>query len=781
MKKTAHSGSQPWLPRFGDLDKQSSMPLLTTEELERKEVQNDKDSTPVKMGSTSGQGNGHFNNGVTPHGHGTHEILTMEAFHQQHQPEFPTFSAKTEIKKKIAKNCTGSKDCVLKVLFTLFPFLNVLRTYKIREYLVGDIVSGLSVGVLHIAQGMGFGLLASLQPIHGLYSSFFPVLLYFIFGTSRHISFGTMALTAILVAEVVDREYPKFIDPMTLDSNLSLNATVDGGTMDDEILEVKVGIAMALTLLCGIIQVGMGIFRLGFVTTYLSDAFVGGFTTGAAFHITTSQVKTMLGLKIKGFSGPFMLILTYVEVFKNIAKTNILSLVISALCIIVIISVKICINQRFSHKLKVPIPIDLIIMIIMTLVSHFANLNANFGVAVIGSVPQGFPPPRVPPLEHAGNFAVESLVLAIVGFAISISMAKVFTVKYHYQLDNNQELLAYGLSNGISSFFRCFVSAVAPPRCMLHDSTGGKTMVHSVVSAILVFIVIMAISPLLVSVPKCVLASIIVAAMQKLLMQFEHLPALWRVSACDFFIWLVTWLAVVVLDISMGLGIGLGFSFITVVIRTQFAKGFTLTKTDGMDNFVSAQHYPEIKDLSSSSIKIFQFQSALYFANVELFKDKLFKLVGKPEEEKTDGDVEREMKEVNGSPVANGKEDEVDGKGDVDSAQKEDGILTSVSSSTESINQFVLIIDCARIVFIDSAGIKCLRLLYNEYKSLGITVFMAGCTEEVYLTLQNGNFFDTFPPSNVFMSLQDAYDMALSVETGDRRQDQNDAPCQTRM
>ncbi|CAL1545072.1 unnamed protein product, partial [Lymnaea stagnalis] len=177
------------------------------------------------------------------------------------------------------------------------PLINSVRNYKWRESLTGDCVSGLSVAFLHMPQGLAYGLLASLSPVSGLYSSFFAVMLYVVFGTCPHISMGTNSVLALITAAMVERELsalPGDYFSSKLSINLSLenvSGVVSQEPTDEEEISFKLTAAMASAFGSGVLLFLMGLLRVGFVTSYMPSSFVGGFTAGAAVHIATSQVS----------------------------------------------------------------------------------------------------------------------------------------------------------------------------------------------------------------------------------------------------------------------------------------------------------------------------------------------------------------------------------------------------------------------------------------------------------------------------------------------------------
>lgn len=227
--------------------------------------------------------------------------------------------------------------------------------------------------------GLGFGLLASLTPAVGLYTSFFPVLAYVIFGTSPHVAMGTQALIALLTGTVVDRELQNHLHHL----HPSINLT------DTQIMEYKIGVSAATCLVAGVVLLVMGLLRLGFVTNFLSKSFIAGFTFAAAVHIVTGQLSKVLHLTVPNRSGAGKLVLAYVDLFKVIGDTNAADVIVGVVCMAVLLGVKMGVNERYKDRLKIPVPIELIVVIVATVVSHFAELHQRFDVAIVGDVPTG--------------------------------------------------------------------------------------------------------------------------------------------------------------------------------------------------------------------------------------------------------------------------------------------------------------------------------------------------------------------------------------------------------
>ncbi|KAF3860188.1 hypothetical protein F7725_000443 [Dissostichus mawsoni] len=423
--------------------------------------------------------------------------------------------SKTSLSEKLKKSMRCSGPRVKSCLLGSFPVLSWLPRYSIRENALGDLISGISVGIMHLPQGMAYALLASVPPVFGLYSSFYPVLIYFIFGTSKHISIGTYAVMSVMIGGVIERLAP---DSNFMDwDNVTNSSQVNIDLRDAE----RVRVAAAVTFMSGIFQIILGLVQFGFVVTYLSEPLVRGYTTGAAIHVIVSQLKYTFGISPRRFNGPFSLIYTVLEICSIIPETNIGTLVVSIVAIIGLILAK-ELNAYLSKKLPVPIPVELIGIVVATVISWQVDLRAKYGVDVVIG---------------------DAFALAVVGYGIAISLGRIFALKYGYKVDSNQELIALGLSNSIGGIFQCFAISCSMSRTMVQESTGGKT--------------------------QAVLAAIIFVNLHGMMKQFLDIPALWRSNKVDMLIWVVTFILTILFNPDLGLAGSIGFSMLTVIFRTQ--------------------------------------------------------------------------------------------------------------------------------------------------------------------------------------------------------------------
>uniref|UniRef100_A0A8C5WUW8 Solute carrier family 26 member 4 n=1 Tax=Laticauda laticaudata TaxID=8630 RepID=A0A8C5WUW8_LATLA len=495
------------------------------------------------------------------------------------------------LRERVQKSCSCSRKKALQVTKTFFPILEWLPKYRIKEWLLSDVISGISTGLVATLQGLAYALLVAVPIGYGLYSAFFPILTYFFLGTSRHISVGPFPVVSLMVGSVVLSMAPdeKFLLTNSNLTGMNGTAGIDIISRDAQ----RVLISSTVTFLVGIIQLVFGVLQIGFIVRYLADPLVGGFTTAAAFQVFVSQLKIVLNVSTKNYNGVLSIIYTLIEIFQNIRTTNIADLVAGLLTIVVCMAVK-EINDRFRHKIPIPIPIEVIVTIVATGISYGVDFEKKYNAGIVKSIPRGFLPPQPPAVEMFGDMLASSFSIAIVAYAIAVSVGKVYATKYDYAIDGNQEFIAFGISNIFSGAFSCFAATTALSRTAVQESTGGKTQVAGIISAFIVLIAIVALGKLLEPLQKSVLAAVVIANLKGMFMQVCDVPRLWRQSKADAMIWVFTCIASIILGLDLGLLAGLIFALLTVVLRVAEPEGVKILK------FSSPIFYANIDGLRSS-------------------------------------------------------------------------------------------------------------------------------------------------------------------------------------
>ncbi|XP_064010743.1 anion exchange transporter isoform X2 [Pogoniulus pusillus] len=471
------------------------------------------------------------------------------------------------------------------------PVVRWLPIYNWKENLIPDTVSGMMLAIQQVTQGLAFAILSSVHPVFGLYGSFFPAIIYAVFGMGRHVATGTFALTSLISANAVERLVP------SVGANITMNNHSRALGLSEFEMQ-RIGVAAAVSFLGGIIQVAMFVLQLGSATFLLTEPVISAMTTGAATHVVTSQVKYLLGMKMPYISGPLGFFHIYAYVFENIRSVQLEALLLSLLSIVVLVLVK-ELNEKFQRNIKIILPIDLLLIIATSIACCYADMEYIYGLEVVGHIPEGLPSPKVPPMSVLPEVVTEAFGVALVGYVASLALAQGSAKKFKYTVDENQEFLAHGLSNVIPSFFFCIPSAAAMGRTTLLYSTGART--------------------------QCVLASIIVVGLKGMLMQFRDLKKYWNVDKIDWSIWVSTYVITICFAANVGLLYGIVCTLVVVIFRFPRAK--TLNLKDVKE--VEYKYKTEDNSESLKQIKIVSVNNPLVFLNARKFHTDLIKIIQK--------------------------------------------------------------------------------------------------------------------------------------------------------
>ncbi|XP_074235344.1 pendrin isoform X3 [Saimiri boliviensis] len=669
-------------------------------------------------------------------------VYSELAFQQQHERRL---QERKTLRESLAKCCSCSRKRAFGVLKTLVPILEWLPKYRVKEWLLSDIISGVSTGLVGTLQGMAYALLAAVPVGYGLYSAFFPILTYFIFGTSRHISVGPFPVVSLMVGSVVLSMAPDEHFLVSSSNGTALNTTVIDIAARDT---ARVLIASTLTLLVGIIQLIFGGLQIGFIVRYLADPLVGGFTTAAAFQVLVSQLKIVLNVSTKNYNGILSIIYTLVEIFQNIGDTNLADFIAGSLTIVICMAVK-ELNDRFRHKIPVPIPIEVIVTIIATAISYAANLEKNYNAGIVKSIPKGFLPPALPPVGLFSEMLAASFSIAVVAYAIAVSVGKVYATKYDYTIDGNQEFIAFGISNIFSGFFSCFVATTALSRTAVQESTGGKTQVAGIISAGIVMIAIVALGKLLEPLQKSVLAAVVIANLKGMFMQVCDVPRLWRQNKTDAVIWVFTCIVSIILGLDLGLLAGLIFGLLTVVLRVQFPSWNGLGSIPSTDIYKSTKNY---KNVGFDAIRV-------YNKRLKALR-KIQKLIKNGQLRATKNGIVSDAGSTNN---AFEPDEDIEDPEELDIPTKEIEIQVDWNSelpvkvNVPKVPIHSLVLDCGAISFLDIVGVKSLRVIVKEFQRIDVNVYFASLQDHVIEKLEQCGFFDdNIRKDTFFLTVHDA-------------------------
>uniref|UniRef100_A0A1Q3EVM3 Putative sulfate/bicarbonate/oxalate exchanger sat-1 n=2 Tax=Culex tarsalis TaxID=7177 RepID=A0A1Q3EVM3_CULTA len=591
------------------------------------------------------------------------------------------------VKSFSARRCLGS----------VLPIFGWLSEYSWERDFLADLISGCTVAVMHIPQGMGYALLANVPPIVGIYMAFFPVLIYFLLGTSRHNSMGTFAVISIMVGKSVLAHSTAGAALKMAEAGALVNGTEGRGgggvTMADMPGRGPIEVAAAVCFIVGAMQLLMYVCRLGVVSFLLSDTLVSGFTTGAAIHVLTSQIKDLLGLSLPPITGNFKIVNTYIAIFSDIARVNYSAILISTVTIVLIVINNEFLKPKVAKRSVIPIPIELIAVISGTLLSQYLGLNEQYAIKTIGHIPTGFPAPSLPDLALFRVLLLDCFTIAMVAYAVSVSMGLIFAQKQNYEIDFNQELLAMGASNVFGSFFSCMPFSASLSRSMIQFSVGGKTQIASIISCGILAVVLLWIGPFFEPLPRCVLAGIIVVSLKGLLMQVTQFVDFWRLSCVDAIVWMVTFLTVVLVAIDIGLLVGIALSVCFIFLKGMKPYTCLMENVPNTDLYLDVKRYKGTIDIAG--IKIFHFCGSLNFATRAGFKSSLCQLLNL--------NLTEEIKQLN--------------SGDY---KRQQNLLR------------FLVLDFTAVSYIDTSAISSLKTLINEFDKLAVKILVAGAPCPVY-------------------------------------------------
>ncbi|NWU29550.1 S26A9 protein, partial [Dyaphorophyia castanea] len=704
-------------------------------------------------------------------------------------------------------------------LFRLFPILAWLPKYKIKDYILPDVLGGLSAGTIQVPQGMAFALLASLPPVNGLYSSFFPLVPYLLLGGIHQMVPGTFAVVSIIVGNICNELAPE--------SDFQyFNHTTNETSVNTTALEAaRLEISATLACLTAIIQLCLGFLQFGFVAIYLSESFIRGFMTAAGLQILISVLKYVFGLTVPSYTGPLAIVYTFIDICKGLPQTNLASLVYALVSAVLLIIVK-ELNLKYMKKIRMPIPMEIIIVIVATAISGSFDMPDKYGMPIVGKISMGFPEPTLPLVSKWKDMVGTAFSLAVVGYVINLAVGRTLAAKHGYDVDPNQVLLGLGQPRAAPFALRpgggTPGGALGSPDVCRSDLL-SSLQVASFFVALVVMVTMLSLGIYLEPLPKSVLGALIAVNLKNSLKQLADPFYLWKKSKLDCLVWLVSFLSAFFLSLPYGVAVGVGFSVLVVVFHTQFRNGSALGQVTSTDIYKNPKTYNKVYEVNG--IKIITYCSPLYFANSEIFREKIIAKTGvdpgkvylarrkfvkqqakgtaqvpaklpkfllrenktlslqelqKDFESASPTDTNNNQTTANGAsisyitfhPPAHGARP--------GQSPEELGSTTTLQGSTFSvlptaeadpvltappyISFHTIILDMSGVCFVDLMGTKALSKLCSSYQKIGIKVFLANVHAQVYNDISTGGVFEEggLDRSHIFLTIHDAVLFALA-------------------
>ena len=472
----------------------------------------------------------------------------------------------------------------MKNLQRLIPILEWLPNYT-RSRFKGDFIAGITVAIILIPQGIAYALIAGLPPIYGLYCALVPQLVYAVFGSSRQVAIGPVAMDSLIVATGV--------------STLALAGS-----------DSYIAIAILLAFMVGGIQFLLGVFRLGFVVNFLSKPVISGFTSAVALTIGINQFRNLFGVD---FIQSDQIQYVLEDIWFTITDFN------SHTTIIGLISVTVIIILRKINK-KIPNALIVVVAGILT-IRYFGNDFVD--VAIVKDIPSGLPSFSFPELDisQMKELLPIALTLVMVGYLETISIGKSLEAKQdEYKIRPNQELMALGLSNMIGSWFKAYPSTSSFSRSAINQESGATTGMASLVSVFMVLITLLFLTPLFYHLPKTVLAAIIIVAVFGLV-NIKEAIFLWKANNLDFWLLIATFFSTLLFGIEYGIMIGVGLSLIILIFRTSRPYVAELGKVPDSDFYRNRERFTEV--IVDNEVLVFRFDAQLFYANSSYFIETL--------------------------------------------------------------------------------------------------------------------------------------------------------------
>ncbi|WP_147124230.1 SulP family inorganic anion transporter [Shimia ponticola] len=558
------------------------------------------------------------------------------------------------------------------------PLLQWGRTYD-RQSLASDSMAGLIVAIMLVPQGMAYALLAGLPAEVGLYASIVPLIFYGLLGSSRALAVGPVAIVSLMVASTL-------------------------GEIAEQGSAGYLAGAVMLAFLSGAILLGMGVARVGFLVNFLSHPVISGFSSAAALIIGFSQLKHLLGFEIP---RSHLITETILHALTHIAQVNWATLLIAAVSLAILLGFK----SRVAGVLKstgvsagladaIAKSGPLVAVVVTTIAVWALALNDTAGVKIVADIPSGLPPLAVPAfdVDLARQLLPAAALISVVGFLESVSVAKSLASKRRQKIDANQELIALGAANLGAAFTSGYPVTGGFSRSLVNFTSGAVTPLASIITAVLIGIAVMVLTPLLFFLPKATLAAIIVVAVANLI-DIKTLRETFAYDLADFMSLVATFISVLTLGIELGIVVGAGLSIVLYLWRTSRPHMAVVGRVGDTEHFRNVLRHEVKTDPAILAIRV---DESLYFANT---------------------------------------------------AYLEDEILARVSDSPD-IKHLVLIMSAVN--FIDASALETLETLTERLRDAGVTVHLTDVKGPVSDKLQRIAFFDHMGDGKVYLSIHDA-------------------------
>lgn len=474
----------------------------------------------------------------------------------------------------------------MNALISRLPILGWLPRYE-RRNLTSDLTAGLTVAAMLIPQGMAYALLAGMPPETGLYAATVPLVLYAIFGTSRQLAVGPVAIMSLLTASAI-------------------------APLAEEGTAQYVELAALLAVMVAVIHFVLGALRAGWVVNFLSHPVLVGYTAAAALIIGASQVKHLLGVKIPN-SESFVETLT--ELWNHLGDISWVTVGVSTAAIAMLVGLK---------RWKKTFPAALAVVVVTTLAVELFSLDEH-GVKVLGEIPSDLPMLTVPSFDSGvmGDLLPAALVITLAGFMESIAIAKVFARRNRYEVDANQELIGLGSANLGAGLFGAFPVTGGFSRTAVNAQAGARTPLASLITVAIILVSLVLLTPFLESLPSATLGAIVVVAVSSLV-DWREARHIATVNRADLLPMAVAFVATLLLGIELGIAIAVVASLGLLFVRLMKPHTAVLGQIAGTHVYRNVERFPTAEQVPG--VSVIRLDTSVNFVNVAFVKRRLTEL-----------------------------------------------------------------------------------------------------------------------------------------------------------
>ncbi|XP_077017718.1 testis anion transporter 1 isoform X7 [Tamandua tetradactyla] len=648
------------------------------------------------------------------------DVYNEENFQQEHRTKEALSSGNMDINISTVRHhvqCRCSWHKFLRCMLVVFPFLEWICLYRFKDWLLGDLLAGISVSLVQVPQVLTFTLLARqlIPPLNIAYAAFCSSLIYVVLGSCHQMSIGTFFLVSALMINVLK------VSPFN-SGDLVMGTFIKDDFSDHFFFVAynkSLNVVASTTFLAGIIQLSMGMLGFGFMATYLPESVINAYLAAAALHIMLSQMTCVFGVMISFHSGPIAFFYNIVNYCLALPKANSTSILLF-LTAVVALRVNKCIKISFN-RYPIEFPMEFVLIVGFTVIANRISMATEASRMLVEMIPYRFLFPIMPKMDLLSKVILQAVSLSFVSSSLLIFLGKKIAMLHNYKVNSNQDLIAIGLCNVVSSFFRSYVFTGALARTTIQNKSGGRQQFASLVGAGVMLLLMVKAGHFFYELPNALLAGIILSNVLPYLEDIFTLPSLWKQDQYECVIWLVTFSSAIFLGLDAGLLVSIAFAFFLISVRSHRTKIILLGQIPNTNIYRSVNDFREV--LTIPGVKIFQCCNSITFVNVYHIKHKLLKEVC--------------LKKV---PL---KEEEV-------------FRLFNRSSDTNTPDKI-----CRCYCNCDEPEPP--PRMCNAFQNANILVLIAGCHSSVVRALERNDFFDAgITKAQLFLTLHDAVLFALS-------------------